>query len=81
MVKNVFEFDKRNYSFNDKNEKLELVGDITLNLHYWDCNCVENYIHPMSKSHCEKCNAREYDCPNSRENEVREYFELISQSF
>ncbi|KAF0153030.1 MAG: hypothetical protein FD143_470 [Ignavibacteria bacterium] len=63
--------------YNDMNERIEIVGDITLNLEYWDCECVENYIHPITENHCEKCNALEEDSPNSRENEVIEYIHRI----
>ncbi|OIO15072.1 MAG: hypothetical protein AUJ54_13385 [Ignavibacteria bacterium CG1_02_37_35] len=74
MVNKTGEYDDSNYIFNDKNERLEVVGDITLNIEYWDCECTNDYIHSNIESRCDKCEAMEEDRPNSRENEVREYF-------
>jgi len=48
----------------------ESVGDITLASEYWDCECVENYIHPKSKPICGRCQAKAEDQPDSRANEV-----------
>jgi hypothetical protein len=74
MVKISNTSDDFSYIYNDKNEKIEIVGNITLNLEYWDCDCNENYIHSIKEDHCEKCKSKEEDHPNSRENEVKEYF-------
>jgi hypothetical protein len=60
-----------NYIFNEENEKLEVLGNIVINLEYWDCECYENYIHPIKQKYCNRCNAFEEDSPNSRENEVK----------
>lgn len=38
---------------------------------YWDCECVENYIHLKSDTlYCSFCNAKEEDQPDSRVNEI-----------
>jgi hypothetical protein len=49
--------------------RLETVGDITLNLDYWDCECDHNYIHPNTETICTTCDTERKDQPNSRENE------------
>lgn len=65
------------YNYNEYNEKLEILGDIVLNLDYWDCDCSENYIHPIKEKYCNKCSTYEEDSPNSRENEVQKLFNRI----
>jgi len=62
------------YFHNKYKERLEIVGDITLNLEFWDCACDANYIHSINETFCQICNTYEEDSPNSRENEVMEYF-------
>lgn len=53
-------------------EKLryEKIGGITLDLMFWDCECLMNYIHPNIVSKCPICGAKKEDSPNSRANEV-----------
>lgn len=63
--------------YNERGERLEKLGEITLNLEYWDCDCDVDYIHSINKAHCDKCNAFEEDSPNSREDEVKKYFGRI----
>lgn len=58
-------------SLNDRNERLEHVGDIVLNLDYWDCDCKSNFIHSVRLKRCEVCGYEQEDCPPSRENEVQ----------
>ena len=55
---------------NDRNERIEQVGDIILNLNYWDCECEDNYIHRIDDLECPKCGALQNESPNSRANEV-----------
>lgn len=58
-------------SLNDYNERLEYVGDIILNLDYWDCECESNFIYPISQSRCDICDSEQEESPSSRENEVQ----------
>lgn len=37
---------------------------------FWDCECQWDYIHPVTKTCCEKCNAISGEQSNSRINEV-----------
>ena len=37
---------------------------------FWDCECDDNYIHPVSVKSCPICKALEDDQPNSRPNEM-----------
>jgi len=62
------------YLYNEKKERLEVLGDIILNLEYWDCECIENYIHSINEKYCDKCNTFAEDSPNSRENELKIFF-------
>ena len=43
-----------------------------LTLEYWDCECEENYIHPISEDACPYCCALQIEQPLSRINEVIE---------
>jgi len=52
-------------------ERLEYVGDIMLNLDYWDCECENNFIHPISQPMCNICGSEQEESPSSRENEVK----------
>lgn len=50
-------------------------GGVRTHDDYWDCDCEENYIHIKSKSYrCGKCGAREIESPDTRVNEVADYF-------
>lgn len=60
--------------YNKHKERLEIVGDITLNLEYWDCECCEDYIHSIKEIYCDRCNTFEEDSPNSREDEIKKFF-------
>jgi hypothetical protein len=60
-------------SINEHNERIQHIGEIILNLDYWDCECEENYIHPILQSKCEFCEYDQDECPSSREIEVQ-YF-------
>jgi hypothetical protein len=61
--------------------KVETVGDLTLACDYWDCDCEENYIHPMTEKHCPLCGSDEDDMPNSMANEVAEHFGIPTSDF
>ena len=58
-------------SLNAHNERLQHVGNIILNLDYWDCDCKNNFIHPISQQRCGICGSGQEESPSSRENEVR----------
>lgn len=58
-------------TINKFGEQIQSVGDITLNLEYWDCECRgKNYIHSISVNGCHICKSIQSNQPNSRENEV-----------
>jgi hypothetical protein len=48
----------------------EEFGDITLCPDYWDCECDENYIQSKEFTVCIHCGAFEFECPDSRYDEV-----------
>lgn len=58
-------------SLNDDNERLQHIGDIILNLDYWDCECKNNFIHPISQQRCGICGSDQDESPSSRESEVQ----------
>ena len=64
-----------------KNEKGERIEDhengIILNLEYWDCECEENYIQPISKKKCNVCGAKQTDMPSSRASEVKYLNDMV----
>ena len=47
-----------------------------LNRNYWDCECDINYIKPKSLKQCEECGYSHDECPDSRESEVRGFYEM-----
>lgn len=49
---------------------IEIIGDIILTSEYWDCECVEKYIHTNSEKKCYICGAFRLDQPLARVNEV-----------
>ena len=58
-------------SLNEHNERVQQVGDILLNLDYWDCECIDDFIHSISRRLCAICGAEQEECPSSRECEVQ----------
>ena len=41
---------------------------------YWDCECVDNYIHAKYESmYCARCDTAREDQPDSHYNEVQQY--------
>ena len=44
--------------------------DVVLTDEYWDCECDDNYIHPVSQLRCDICGADQEDAPSSHYNEV-----------
>ena len=55
---------------NQYNDVLEIHSDLILNLNYWDCECINDFIHNNSEKSCVKCHATKEFQPNSRETEV-----------
>ena len=51
---------------------LEKIGDVTLTDEYWDCDCEDNYINPVSLDRCEDCGAHREQSPDSHLDEVLE---------
>ena len=64
-------------SLNDRNDRIEDVGDIILNLDYWDCECEHNYIHSIIQQKCAICGSYQEECPSSIETEVQTYFRSL----
>ena len=54
----------------DENYILKDVNKFPTTVHFWDCECEANYIHPKSVPVCPRCGAHQDDCPDSRTNEV-----------
>jgi len=48
------------------NKEFETTDD------YWDCDCEDNYIHPIEQKYCPICDSHEENYPSSRVNEVGE---------
>ena len=47
-----------------------MIKDIQTTDHYWDCECVWDYIHPKSQKFCIECGQHQDDMPDSRIEEV-----------
>jgi hypothetical protein len=50
----------------------ENIGNIQLTSEYWDCDCLDDYIHPDYVTCCGRCGALKEDCPDSRVEEVEQ---------
>lgn len=59
-----------NIEYWDENYILKDVNRFPTTVHFWDCECEANYIHPKSLLVCHRCGAHQDDCPDSRTNEV-----------
>ncbi len=60
-------------TFNARNERLQYAGNITLNLDYWDCECKNNYIYPITQQYCCICDSLQEERPSSIESEVQNH--------
>jgi len=50
-------------------------GGVRTHDDYWDCDCDQDYIHLKSKAYrCGICESTEDESPDSRVNEVADYF-------
>lgn len=49
-----------------------MVKDINLDERFWDCECETRYIHHKNHLACNECFARQYEQPDSREDEIME---------
>ena len=54
----------------DENYILKDVNRFPTTVHFWDCECEANYIHPKCVPVCPRCGAVSDECPDSRTNEV-----------
>jgi hypothetical protein len=55
-----------------KEERMKILHDqkILTTEKYWDCECLNDFIHPKSQKKCGKCGVVEEEQPDSRVNEV-----------
>lgn len=53
----------------------EKIGNITTTPEYWDCECRNNYIHPITEKSCPLCGAISDNQPDSIVSEVEAYLE------
>jgi hypothetical protein len=40
---------------------------------FWECNCEDAYIHPVSQANCPACNTTRDDAPDARVHEVQRH--------
>ena len=63
-----------------KEMRIETIGGITLASDYWDCECEQDYIHAKLdgdvEQFCNRCGSDMDDWPNSRLDEVLQYYGL-----
>jgi threonine synthase len=57
-------------------EKSNMQDEIILTPDYWDCECVNNFIHSKEKSFCKVCGSFADEQPESRVNEVKDWLEV-----
>jgi|GEM_PF-2737835 len=58
------------------NLQVENYGDLDLTPDFWDCECIDDYIHPKTKRLCDRCGAVADEQPDSRVNEVAYFLSL-----
>jgi len=60
------------------NKYIEKHSDFYTTHLYWDCECVENYIHPSHDSECDVCHFNREDdaMPDSRVGEILAHLQL-----
>lgn len=58
---------------NSHGERIQNVGNIALNLDYWDCECKYNYLHRIAQKTCSVCLATQKESPSSIEFEVQKH--------
>jgi hypothetical protein len=46
---------------------------IKTSVHFWDCNCENNYIHSKFETYCKTCGALCEEQPDSRIDEIKKY--------
>ncbi len=61
------------FTINEKSERIQELGEIKINLEYWDCECEQNYIHSIKEDFCKTCKTLQEDSPNSRCDEIKKY--------
>lgn len=64
---------------NEHGERIQNIGDIILNLDYWDCECANGYIHRIEQQECKICGVVQEEMPSSRESEIQMYVYNPSQ--
>ena len=53
-------------------QRTELENQDTLtNPDFWDCECLNNFIHPKTHKGCPKCKTEQDEQPDSRQLEIR----------
>ena len=52
------------------NITVEKIGDVETTPDFWDCECVQNYIHLKKQSICGICKAIADEQPDSRIDEI-----------
>jgi hypothetical protein len=50
----------------------EKLNDCQTTTEYWDCDCLDDYIHHRTRDMCPHCVVYRDDQPDSRINEVKE---------
>jgi hypothetical protein len=61
---------ENNFSVHDS-KCYNFLADIITTSDYWDCECEQDYIYPKSEQTCSRCQAIQYEQPDSRVNEVQ----------
>lgn len=58
-------------AINTLGDRLTIFADgVVLNLEFWDCECDDHYIRPLSEDTCPHCGSKQEEMPSSREREV-----------
>ena len=56
------------------------IGNLVLDLDYWDCECEDNYIHHIDEKFCPECGNHQEDQPSSRAIKVKYNYNPILTS-
>lgn len=54
----------------EQSDKVYTIGELIIDMRFWDCECKKWYIHSKHTPICFWCNTKHEDQPDARANEI-----------
>jgi hypothetical protein len=54
----------------ESSDKVYMIGELVIDMRFWDCECEKQYIHSKNTPSCLRCGAKHEDQPDARANEI-----------